>query len=195
MKINDLLFEAMSVNQAKDIFERFGVTDPLKYTPEQLKKLYIALVKKNHPDVGGNVESMKDINAAYDILSKEPQQSDNDYKPTYSNSGKSRYKYNWEDDDYDLDGEDDEPDPLQSKNTQENPTYENVKVGDKFHSDARHGNKQYTSDYISTVVGIKPISKRFGKPDRVVIVNIVSGNYTVDTNKHIWVSQLRNGLV
>lgn len=70
MKIKELLKESMSKEQAEAIFAGLGVKQPLRYTQEQLKKLYIALVKKNHPDVGGNVKVAQDLNAAYDVLTK-----------------------------------------------------------------------------------------------------------------------------
>jgi len=37
-------------------------------TIEELKKAFRALVKKNHPDVGGNEQDMKDINNEYEIM-------------------------------------------------------------------------------------------------------------------------------
>lgn len=37
-------------------------------TLEELKKQYKKLAVKNHPDVGGTVEDMQEINAEYDIL-------------------------------------------------------------------------------------------------------------------------------
>ena len=70
MKIKEIIKESMTLQQAEEIFNRFGVKQPLKYSSDQLKKLYLALVKKNHPDKGGSLVSMKEINAAYDILSK-----------------------------------------------------------------------------------------------------------------------------
>jgi hypothetical protein len=70
MKIKEIIKESMTLEQAEGIFNRYGVKTPLKYSSEQLKKLYLALVKKNHPDIGGSANAMKDINAAYDILSK-----------------------------------------------------------------------------------------------------------------------------
>lgn len=38
-------------------------------TVEELRKRYKELLKKNHPDNGGNEETMKEINAEYDRLS------------------------------------------------------------------------------------------------------------------------------
>lgn len=37
-----------------------------------LKKMYQQLAIKNHPDKGGNVEKMKEINTAYELLKKQP---------------------------------------------------------------------------------------------------------------------------
>jgi len=70
MKLKELLNEAMSKDQAVATFARFGVRDALKYAAPQLKTLYLALAKKNHPDAGGSVERMTEINAAYDVLKK-----------------------------------------------------------------------------------------------------------------------------
>lgn len=60
----------MDKELAESIFSNFGVFQPLKYSPDQLKKIYIALIKKNHPDHGGSVEATKDLNSAYDMLVK-----------------------------------------------------------------------------------------------------------------------------
>jgi hypothetical protein len=70
MKHSEIIKESLTLPQAEGIFRRYGVREPMKYTTEQLKKLYLALVKKNHPDKGGNADAMKEINAAYDVLSK-----------------------------------------------------------------------------------------------------------------------------
>jgi hypothetical protein len=76
-----------------------------------------------------------------------------------------------------------------------NPLYDVVKVGDTYTSDISVlGERAWF--YISTVVSLDPVSKRFGKNDRIVRVNIITndGN-VVDMNKPIWVSQLLAGLV
>lgn len=44
----------------------FGFTG--NFTEENLRRKYLELSKKYHPDIGGNDEMMKNINAAYDIL-------------------------------------------------------------------------------------------------------------------------------
>ena len=44
----------------------FGLTD--NYTKEELKKRYLELSKKHHPDLNGDEEMMKKVNAAYDLL-------------------------------------------------------------------------------------------------------------------------------
>ena len=82
-----------------------------------------------------------------------------------------------------------------------NPSYQNVKVGDVYVSKDLHnfGGKLWV--YISTVLEVEPISKRFGKDDRVVSVKIETQDLqtaerkTVDEKKKIWVSQLLKGLV
>lgn len=60
------------------------------HTVEELRKQYRQLMKKHHPDVGGNTEDAKEINAEYErlfaILSRqEPQerpQGEQEYKDT-----------------------------------------------------------------------------------------------------------------
>jgi hypothetical protein len=76
-----------------------------------------------------------------------------------------------------------------------NPTFDTVAVGDQFTSDiSTFGGRGWF--YISTVLAVDPISKRFGKDDRIVRVRIVTSDGTVvDHSKLIWVSQLRQGLV
>ena len=39
-------------------------------TIEELKQVYRQLAKKNHPDLGGNVETMKEINTEYEVIFK-----------------------------------------------------------------------------------------------------------------------------
>lgn len=39
-------------------------------TPDEIKVAYRKLARENHPDVGGDVERMKDITRAYAILTK-----------------------------------------------------------------------------------------------------------------------------
>lgn len=41
-------------------------------TPEELKKRYIELIKTNHPDKGGSVETCQEINAIFDKLQHHP---------------------------------------------------------------------------------------------------------------------------
>src|ERR1039458_8747221 len=70
MKIKELLKEAMTKEQAETIFTRYGAKNALHHTSADLKKIYLALVKKNHPDVGGALTCMQEINSAYDTLKK-----------------------------------------------------------------------------------------------------------------------------
>jgi hypothetical protein len=76
-----------------------------------------------------------------------------------------------------------------------NPTFDTVAVGDQFSSGiSTFGGRGWF--YISTVLAVDPVSKRFGKDDRIVRVRIVTSDGTVvDDSKLIWVSQLRQGLV
>ena len=39
-------------------------------TIEELRKLYRELLKEHHPDNGGNVSDMQEINSEYDVLFK-----------------------------------------------------------------------------------------------------------------------------
>lgn len=57
------LTEAMSKTDALEIFGIEGFADQ-----NELNKLYKDLSRKNHPDLGGDVEKMKNINQAYDVL-------------------------------------------------------------------------------------------------------------------------------
>jgi len=45
---------------------------------EEIKKVYRELCKKHHPDIGGDPDRMKEINAAYDILSDANKRSEYD---------------------------------------------------------------------------------------------------------------------
>lgn len=77
-----------------------------------------------------------------------------------------------------------------------NPTFDQVQVGDQYASSLRtSGGKSWI--YISTVLSVEPISKRFGKDDRIVAVKIVTSDndFVVEQKKSIWVSQLLQGLV
>jgi hypothetical protein len=62
------LKEEMSSDEAMKIFRKYGVKNVGSMDPEQLKVAFKQLVKKHHPDIGGDPLSMRDINAAYDVL-------------------------------------------------------------------------------------------------------------------------------
>ena len=51
-----------------DALNLFGVSS--KFTKEELKKRYLELSKKYHPDLNGDEEMMKKVNMAYEILKK-----------------------------------------------------------------------------------------------------------------------------
>lgn len=83
-----------------------------------------------------------------------------------------------------------------------NPSHQDVKVGDRYVSRDIHRFGNSTWVYVSTVLEVGPIEKRFSKDDRVVTVKIEAydlqkGEVTnvVDHKKRIWVSQLLKGLV
>ena len=61
----------------------FGFTS--NFTKEELKKRYLELSKKYHPDLNGDEEMMKKINSAYEVLK----------------SGNSQYKTAKKQDNYD----------------------------------------------------------------------------------------------
>jgi len=63
----------------KDYYEVLGVDKTAK--PNEIKKAYRSLVKKNHPDAGGDEELFKEIAEAYSIL------SDADKKRNYDQFG------------------------------------------------------------------------------------------------------------
>jgi hypothetical protein len=82
-----------------------------------------------------------------------------------------------------------------------NPSFQDVKVGDVYFSRDIHRFGDSLWIYVSTVLEVEPISKRFGKDDRIVAVKVESQDLqtgdrkTVDGKKKIWVSQLLKGLV
>jgi hypothetical protein len=69
IRLKDILTERMTVDVADTIFSKFGVNKASSLDKGQLKKYYIALVKRHHPDVGGSNAIMRDINSAYEVLS------------------------------------------------------------------------------------------------------------------------------
>lgn len=68
IRLKDILLEGMTPDVANTIFSKFGVPNASEMEKGALKKYYIALVKKHHPDRGGKEENMRYINAAYDVL-------------------------------------------------------------------------------------------------------------------------------
>lgn len=70
-------------------------------TLQELRKQYKELLKKHHPDNGGNVSDMQEINAEYDSLFKvlkdkhDTTQQDNTYN---KESEYSKNMYDWEND-------------------------------------------------------------------------------------------------
>jgi len=79
MKWSEIILEAnLTMSDALRIFNISNIPDATT-----LKKLYQHLAIKNHPDRGGDVEKMKQINSAYEILKSN--------KPSTSSSGRSSY--------------------------------------------------------------------------------------------------------
>ncbi len=75
-----------------------------------------------------------------------------------------------------------------------NPTYKEVSVNDEYvsHLSTWNGRSWFK---ISRVLKVEPKSTRFGKPDKIVHVEIRTNEGRVtDTSKPIWVSQLLQGL-
>ena len=74
-------------------------------------------------------------------------------------------------------------------------TLENVRVGDVFMSSFNRAG-EYTWWNESEVLEVGKMETRFGKPDRVLTVKIVTNSgRVIDKKKQIWFSQLRKGLV
>jgi hypothetical protein len=63
----DIITEAMSRAEAVQIFADQGV-NVSGLDDKTLKAAHRKLARSNHPDAGGDVETMKQINAAYDVL-------------------------------------------------------------------------------------------------------------------------------
>lgn len=77
----------------------------------------------------------------------------------------------------------------------QNPSYEDVTVGDTFTSSV-HMSGGNAWIYTSFVRKVYPIELRFGNLDRIVTVTIRSSSgQIIDHKKHLWVSQLLEGLV
>lgn len=73
-------------------------------TLEELRKQYRDLLKKHHPDNGGNVADMQEINAEYDKLFKmlkdrhESKSTDNSNNQNTKQSDYNKNMYDWEND-------------------------------------------------------------------------------------------------
>lgn len=70
-------------------------------TLEALRKQYKELLKKYHPDNGGNVSDTQEINAEYDRLFKALKDRHESKSDSTANTNKSEYSqnmYNWEND-------------------------------------------------------------------------------------------------
>lgn len=63
----------MSPAEAHRVFSHFGI-DSRGKSKEELKVHYTKLIRKHHPDLGGNPEHAKLINAAWDTLKSNPRE-------------------------------------------------------------------------------------------------------------------------
>ena len=72
IRLKRILLEGMTLDVADTIFLKFGVPNASSLDQTKLRNYYIALVKKHHPDAGGNNDTMQYINAAYDVLKDSP---------------------------------------------------------------------------------------------------------------------------
>lgn len=52
-----------------DLYRRLGISRDA--SPDDIKKAYRDLARKNHPDKGGNAEEFKAIQEAHEVLSDE----------------------------------------------------------------------------------------------------------------------------
>ena len=86
----------------KDYYKILGV--PRDASPEEIKKAYYRLAHKYHPDKGGDVEKMKEINEAYQVLSDKEKREQYDRfgrvfdgsGPGFSaQSGPAGFDFNW----------------------------------------------------------------------------------------------------
>lgn len=70
-------------------------------TLQELRKQYKELLKKHHPDNGGNVSDMQEINAEYDSLFKILKNKHDSSQQDNTNNTESTYSknmYDWEND-------------------------------------------------------------------------------------------------
>ena len=67
MKTFREFLEEMSVS---DAYRVFGLSSRQNISPIDLKKRYKNLALKNHPDRGGDLKAMQDINVAFEVLSQ-----------------------------------------------------------------------------------------------------------------------------
>lgn len=67
-RLLDVLLEKLSPDEAERTFAIHGVPNALAMDKEDLKKAWRKLAVAHHPDRGGSTTTMRDINAAYDVL-------------------------------------------------------------------------------------------------------------------------------
>lgn len=78
----------------KNYYDILGVSKAA--SQEEIKKAYYSLAHKHHPDKGGDMEKMKEINEAYQILSDKDKRAQYDRFGTAGNqSGAPGWDFNW----------------------------------------------------------------------------------------------------
>lgn len=65
--MSESILVEMSTPEALRVFQQHGI-DAQKMTPEELRLAYRRLIMQNHPDRGGDLETAKAINVAFDTL-------------------------------------------------------------------------------------------------------------------------------
>jgi len=75
VRVGARTFWHSSANPARDLLQRQQALHelglPASATPDQIKRRYRYLAKRNHPDRGGDVQRMQRIIAAYEFLMKD----------------------------------------------------------------------------------------------------------------------------
>ncbi|KNH08068.1 chaperone protein DNAj [Perkinsela sp. CCAP 1560/4] len=76
------LFRAPTAEEVRRALATLSLTSAQAIDKKLLKKRYLELVKKNHPDTGGDAEKMKSISTAYQTLRSVTRMPDPQEKPS-----------------------------------------------------------------------------------------------------------------